>query len=84
MLSNGALVLLFISFSWTFNNGPLPSNAIVFDISPMSSLLVLNAIDSTNDGAFTCTASETATGIVSEDTAVISVSGIYTRIISLN
>ena len=50
----------------------------------MSSLLVLYAIDSSNDGAFTCMANDTATGIVNEDTAYISVSGIITYIILLN
>ena len=71
------IIPLFL-ISWSFNNGPLPSNAIVFDVSPTSSLLLLYAIDSTNDGAFTCMTNDTATGVVNEDTAYISVSGIIT------
>lgn len=74
MMKTVILFLLFL-LSWSFNDGPLPSNVIVFDVSPMSSLLVLYATDSTNDGAFTCMATDAATGIVNEDTAYITVSG---------
>ena len=84
VLSNGEdyyLTPLLLLLSWSFNDGPLPSNAIVYDVSPMSSLLVLYAIDSTNDGAFTCMANDSATRIVNEDTAYISISGIITWIL---
>ena len=81
MVEDWFLIPLILACSWSFNNGPLPSNAIVFDVSPMSSLLVLYAVDSTNDGAFTCMANDSTTGIVNEDTAYISVSGIIIRIL---
>ena len=74
MMKTVILFLLFL-LSWSFNDGPLPSNVIVFDVSPMSSLLVLYATDSTNDGAFTCMATDAETGIVNEDTAYITISG---------
>lgn len=65
--------------SWSFNDGPLPSNVVVDNISPMESLLMIYVVDSTNDGAYTCMANNSATGTAIEDTAYISVSGTYYR-----
>lgn len=69
-------MLHFSSLRWTFNDGPLPPNAVVYDLSSTASLLMLYTIDDTNAGAFTCVANNSATGMIIVDTAYITVSGI--------
>ena len=74
--------ILFSTISWKFNDGPLPSNAVVYSVSPTSSILVLHAVDDNNLGSYTCSANDSTTGIISEDTAYITVSGIYHKVVN--
>ena len=62
-------------FTWTFDDGPLPSNVAVMQDSPLTSVLVLSDVNLENAGAYTCKANNTARGVVNGDTSYLTVTG---------
>lgn len=63
-------------FSWRFEDGPLPGNAMADqDQSSLSSTLLISDVVLENAGAYTCRVSNTVRGVVNEDTAYVTVVG---------
>ena len=60
------------SFTWTFEDGPIPSNAVQDMTATESTLTITSAVDS-NTGEYTCTVNNTMIGVVNEDTAYLDV-----------
>ena len=60
------------SFTWTFEDGPIPSNAVQDMTATESILTITSAVDS-NTGEYTCTVNNTMIGVVNEDTAYLDV-----------
>ena len=60
------------SFTWTFEDGPVPSNAVLDMTTTESILTITSAVDG-NTGEYTCKVNNTAIGVVNEDTAYLDV-----------
>lgn len=63
-----------VTYSWMFNDGPLPMNSLVSE-SDTSSLLTLFTVENGNTGAYTCTANSADRDVVNDDTAYVEVVG---------
>ena len=60
------------SFMWSFEDGPIPGNAIVSG-TDTESVLTLTAALGNNTGEYTCRVNNTDIGVVNEDTAYLEV-----------
>ena len=69
------------SFSWRFENGPLPPNAASLQRSPTASVLQISGVVQENAGAYTCQVNSVSRGVMNEDTAYVKVDGKCTHTI---
>ena len=60
-------------FSWTFDDGPLPSNGAVTRTTLVTSVLALKDIMPENAGAYTCRAKNDDRGVMNEDTSYLTI-----------
>ncbi len=67
-------MLNFCLFRWTFNDGPLPLNALLMD-SLTVSILSIRETNNLNGGAYTCTVNDTDRGVINRDTSYVDIVG---------